>query len=88
MNMRQTLEMRIEIIRSVREEKFKLLDYNINLLADAGEDVASLRSKRQRLRDITEPYKDALENYDITPQDENGPLFAYEWDVFTSVNWD
>lgn len=85
--MRNTLEIRLEIIRSVREEKFKVLDYNINLLSDAGEDASELRAHRQRLRDITEPYKALLESNDEIEVDDNNPILAQSWDAFTSVDW-
>ena len=87
MNMRQTIEFRLEIIRSVREEKFKVVDYNINLLSDAGLDTTELRAYRQRLRDITEDYKTLLSTEGEISHDEENPLLAYEWDAFTSVDW-
>ena len=95
-----TIKIRLEIIRSVRATKFEMLDYNINLLSDAIENtsdpkikkqlshnISELRIKRQRYRDITEPYKTLLKQV-VIKHDENNPILAHGWDAFTSVDWE
>ena len=84
--MRNTIEIRLGIIRSVRASKFEILDYNINLMNDAGLDTSELRAHRQRLRDVTNPYKELLLQEEITP-DEDSPMASLGWDAFTSVDW-
>jgi type VI protein secretion system component VasK len=84
--MRTTIEIRLEIIRSVRVAKLEELDYNIKLLEDMGKDTSALREHRQRLRDVTEPYKTLLKKKTIK-QDDKNPILAQDWEVFTSVDW-
>ena len=84
--MRNAIEIRLQIIRSVRETKLQMIDTNINVLSDNGEDVTELRAHRQRLRDITEPYKALLEQDEIEMDNDN-PMLAHDWDAFTSVDW-
>lgn len=85
--MKNTIEIRLEIIRCVREFKMARLDHDINILEDQGADSSLLRSQRQRLRVITDPYKALLAQEGDIALDDANPLLNQSWDVFTSVDW-
>lgn len=86
MNMRHTLEVRLAIIRDFRKLKFTLLDAEINAAEDSGIDTAALRAKRQRYRDITEPYKTLLAQEDPIELDEETSILSGGFDVF-ELDW-
>lgn len=85
-NIREVIEVRLEIIRSVRETMFKILDNNIKMCEDEGVDTTLLKAKRKVYRDCTEPYKELLA-LDVITYDPNNVLMANDWDAFAVVNW-
>jgi hypothetical protein len=84
--MRNAIEIRLEIVRSLRQDKFKTLDLEVILAVEQGVPLTDLYAKKQRYRDLTEPYKSLLLQETIE-QDETNPILSHQWDVFTSVNW-
>lgn len=85
-NIKEVIEIRLEIIRSVRESMFKILDNNIKMCEDNGIDTTLLKAKRKVYRECTEPYKELLAMESIE-YDPNNSLMASDWDAFTAVNW-
>lgn len=85
--MKNTIQIRLEIIRNLRADKLQMLDHNINLLEDSGEDATELRQHRQRLRHVTEPYKALLDQEGEIQADDSNPALSPQWDAFTSVDW-
>lgn len=84
--MKDVLAIRLEIIRSVRADKLAMLDKNIQIALENGEDISELKAHKQRLRDITEPYKALMKKKKLERDDKN-VMLSHEWDAFTSVNW-
>jgi hypothetical protein len=84
--MRNAIEIRLEIVRSVREDKFKALDLEVSLAIEQNVPTIDLYAKKQRYRDLTEPYK-ALLLQETIEQDETNQILSHQWDVFTSVSW-
>ena len=84
--MRTAIEIRLEIIRTLREDKLKQLDLEVALAIEQGLPLTDLYAKKQRYRDLTEPYKTVLLQ-DVIEQNEENPILSHDWDVFTSVDW-
>jgi hypothetical protein len=53
---------KMQLIRSMRDTALTKLDHDIFKAEDSGSDASELRSKRQKLRDMTDQFKDSQGN--------------------------
>jgi hypothetical protein len=53
---------KMQLIRSMRDAALTKLDHDIFKAEDSGGDTSELRSKRQKLRDMTDQFKDSQGN--------------------------
>lgn len=82
--MRNTIELRLSILRKLRDIKLKESDVQLLILNESGGDATELKAYRQSLRNLTEPYKAILEGESID-LDEDIFELATEWNVLDII---